>query len=81
MVSITLSVSEDVRRKMERFPEINWSGFVRASIEEKVEKLMWREEMLKKLEGEAGFDEWAVPFGRKVKKRAYEKLGKKRSGR
>ena len=33
MVSITLSVPEDVRHKMDMFPEINWSGFVRKSIE------------------------------------------------
>jgi hypothetical protein len=81
MVSITLSVPEDVKKKMERFPEINWSGFVRSSIEDKLERLVWREDMLKKLVGEEEFDEWAVSFGRKIKKDAYKKLEKRKAKR
>jgi len=68
-----LSVPPEIKRKMERFPEINWSGFIRSSIEEKVNKLSWREEMKKKLSNEAAFDEWAVEFGREVKREGYKK--------
>ena len=39
MVSITLSVPEEVKKSMETFSEINWSGFVRKSIIEKTEEL------------------------------------------
>jgi hypothetical protein len=74
MVSITLSVPEEVKKRMNEYSEINWSGFVRASIEAKLDKLIWREEMLKKLEAEEEFDEWAVDFGRKIKKDASKKL-------
>ena len=67
MVSITLSVPEEVREKMKRFPEINWSGFVRVSIESEVKRLSWKEEMLKKLEDEKKFDAIALEIGDKVK--------------
>lgn len=79
MVSITLSVPEDMKKKMDRFPEINWSGLVRSSIEAKLDKLVWREDMLRKLEEEEDFDEWAVEFGRKIKKDAAAKLQKKKA--
>ena len=60
MVSITLSVSEDVRMLMKKFPEVNWSGFVRHCITERAKKLELREEMLKQFEKEKGFSDWAV---------------------
>ena len=67
MVSITLSVPEDVREKMKRFPGVNWSGFVRVSIESEVKRLSWKEEMLKKLESEKKFDAIALEIGDKIK--------------
>ena len=36
MVSITLSVSEELKQEMEKFPEINWSEIARASIKIKI---------------------------------------------
>jgi hypothetical protein len=79
MVSITLSVPEDIKKRMDKYPEINWSGFVRSSIEAKLDKLTWKEEMLKKLVGEEEFDEWAVDLGRKIKKDAAAKLQAKKA--
>ncbi len=67
MVSITLSVPESVREQMKKFPEINWSGFVRASIEEKAKRLLWKERMLKQLESEKESDELALKIGDKIK--------------
>ena len=67
MVSITLSVPESVREQMKKFPEINWSGFVRASIEEKTKRLLWKEQMLKQLESEKESDELALKIGDKIK--------------
>lgn len=32
MVSLTLSVSDDLRKEMEEFPEINWSVIAREAI-------------------------------------------------
>ena len=79
MVSITLSVPEETRALMKHFTEINWSGFVRASIEQKVKQLSWRQEMLDKLKGEEAFTEWAVSLGRKAKKGRLGRIASKLS--
>ncbi len=76
MVSITLSIPEKIRELMRRYPEMNWSGFVRLAIEEKAKRLAWKEEMLKKLEAEREFDEIALKLGREVKQKAWKKLKK-----
>ncbi len=74
MVSITVSVPEETRELMNRFPEINWSGFVRKSIEEKTKELSWKEEMLKKLALENAFTKWSVDIGKKAKKGRLKRL-------
>ncbi|GBE19549.1 MAG TPA: hypothetical protein ENG87_01010 [Candidatus Pacearchaeota archaeon] len=74
MVSITLSVPEDVRKLMKKFPEVNWSGLVRQCITEKAERLAWKQEMLKQLGKEKEFDDWAVELGRKAKKGRLKRL-------
>ena len=77
MVSVTLSVPEDVKQKMEKFSEINWSGFIRKSIEEKTRDLSWREEMLKKLKKEEELTDWAVKLQRSAREDRFEELKKK----
>ncbi len=74
MVSITLSVPEEVRALMKHFPEVNWSGFVRSSIEEKAKQLEWRQEMLRKLKEEGSFIDWSVSLGRTAKHGRFRKL-------
>lgn len=80
MVSITLSMPEEVREKMKQFPEINWSAFIRKLVEERVRQLSLKQELLAKLkeENESGFTDWTIELGRKVKKEGAEKLKKKR---
>ena len=77
MVSVTLSVPEDVKQKMEEFSEINWSGFIRKSIEEKTRDLSWREEMLKKLRKEEELTDWAVKLQRSTREDRFKELKKK----
>ena len=77
MVSITLSVPAEVKAKMDEFPEMNWSGFVRAEIIRKVESLAWKRDMLDKLEKERDFEAWTVEMGRKVKKGRFERIQSK----
>jgi hypothetical protein len=60
MVSVTLSLPADVRGRMKRFPEVNWSGFIRRAIEDKTSELAWREDMLKRLSGEDELVGWSV---------------------
>ena len=77
MPSITLSIPEDIKHVMEKYPEINWSGFVRKAIEQKVRELSWREEMLCKLEQQRGLTEWSVKAQRSSRKGRFAFLKKK----
>jgi len=39
MANITLSIPEDLKKEMEKFPEINWSEVARDSIRKKIAQL------------------------------------------
>jgi len=77
MVSVTLSVSQKTKELMNKFSEINWSGFIRKSIEAKVKQLSWKEEMLKRNKEEELFTDWAVKVQRKSREQRLEELKKK----
>ena len=68
MVSITLSVDEEVRKVMKKFPEVNWSALVRKAIVEEVKKRQLKEDLLNQFESEKDFIDWSVELGRKAKK-------------
>ncbi len=69
MVSITLSVSEEIREMMKKHPEINWSALVRKMLTEKSNELSLKEQMLNQLKKEKNFNEWAVDLIRKGRKK------------
>ncbi len=73
MPNITLSLSEELKRKM---AEVNWSGLMKKYLESRVEKLAWKDKMLKYLENEKSFEEEAIIIGNKMKRNAWEKLKK-----
>ncbi len=79
MVSITLSIPEKTRKLMKRFPEMNWSQFVRSCIDEKTKQLSWKEKMLKKLQEEdkSGFTDWTVKLGKDARKDRFKELQRK----
>lgn len=74
MVSITISVPEEIRTLMKKFPEINWSGLVRKSIQEKAKQLAVKEELLNQLKNEKEFINWSVDLGKKAKKGRLSRL-------
>ena len=74
MVSITLSVPEEIRKKMKEYDEINWSGLVRKTIEKKIKEISWKEEMLKQLEEEKEFTNWTIEMGKKAKRGRFKRL-------
>ena len=69
MVSVTISVPDDVRKLMKQFPEVNWSGLVRACITEKAKRLEMKQKLLGELEKEKDFNNWAVGVVREGRKR------------
>ncbi len=76
MPNITLSLPEEIKRKMEEFPEINWSALVKKYLEAKISRLIWKEQMLKQLESEKEFDEEALRIGDKIKENVWKRLKK-----
>ena len=77
MVSITLSIPEELKKKMKQYDEINWSAIVRKILQEKIQKLVWKEEMLKELRMEEEFTNWTIEMGRKMKIERLKELKKK----
>ncbi|MFT4250633.1 MAG: hypothetical protein ACMXYD_04705 [Candidatus Woesearchaeota archaeon] len=65
MPTITLSVPEDLKKKMSSFDEINWSAFVRNQIEEKTREIIQLQELKKQLKEEQEAQEFAVQLQRK----------------
>ena len=77
MVSITLSIPDDIKDKMEKFSEINWSGFVRKCIIEKTDELNWKEQMFEKIKKERNISDWGVKITRNSRLKRLEELKKK----
>lgn len=65
MVNITLSVPEELKKKMDEFPEINWSEVARQAIWEKASQLA----VLKSITSKSKMTEKdALELGRKINK-------------
>lgn len=47
MVSLTLSVPEEMKKEMDKFPEINWSEIARQTIQKRLEILKQFQEFTK----------------------------------
>ncbi len=74
LVSITLSVPEDLKKKMERHDEMNWSGFVRKCIVEKAQELESHEKWFRE---EKEISDWAVKLQKMARNGRFEELKKK----
>ncbi len=65
MVSVTLSVPEEIKHKMEKFPEMNWSEVARQAFMQKIKDL----EFLKKFTSDSTLTEDdALKLGRELNK-------------
>ncbi len=65
MANVTLSVPEDLKKRMEQFPEINWSEVARQAISEKSAQLS----VLKTIASKSKLTEKdALELGRKINK-------------
>lgn len=65
MVSITLAVPQELKKEMDKHPELNWSEVARKAIREKVILLHKMDELLSKSKVT---EEDALQLGRKVNK-------------
>lgn len=70
MANMTLAIPEDLKVKMNRFPEINWSEVARQAIAEKTRTLERMQQLLShSMISEAD----AVAYGKEIKKRVWRK--------
>ena len=76
MPNITLSISEDLKKKMDELPEINWSEVTREFLSDKVKRLAFLKKLEEQLESkeEQELTKWSVELGRKAKKGSFKRL-------
>jgi len=66
MVTVTLAVADDLKHKMDQFPEMNWSEVARQAFARKVEQLRILKEFTK---DSTMTEEDAIRMGRELKRR------------
>ena len=71
MVNITLSVPEELKKDMEKFPEINWSEIARAAIKKRIEIFGFFREFTK---DSTLTEEDALKIGSQINKKLGQKL-------
>lgn len=70
MTNLTLSIPDDLKAKMSRFPEINWSEVARQAIMEKTRVLGQMQQLLSR---SALTEQDALQIGREIKRRMWKK--------
>ena len=70
MSSLTLAIPDDLKAKMRRFPEINWSEVARQAIAEKTRMLERMQQLFSK---STITDREAFAMGREIKRRVWQK--------
>jgi len=70
MANLTLAIPDDLKTKMKRFPEINWSEVARQAIAEKTRALEAMDRLLAK---SALSEQQANAVGRQIKRRVWKK--------
>ena len=74
MTTMTLAVPAELKKKMETFPEINWSEVARQAFIQKIEDL----EFLRKLTSKSTFtEEEALELGKELSEKLVKRYGSK----
>ena len=68
MPTVTLSIPEDVKKKMEKFDWLNWSALARESFLKKMRQLEILDKFEKDFEKSKLTDEECIKLGRELKK-------------
>lgn len=77
MVSLTLAVPEELKKKMDKFEQINWSAVARQAFIQQIRDM----EFISKMQEKSTMtEEDAIKFGRELNKRATKRLSEQLSG-
>jgi hypothetical protein len=76
MVSVTLAVTKEIKDKMKKHSEINWSEFIRKNIKKKIDEM---EKINYIIEKEKEITQWALSLQKKSREKSnrFKKLKKK----
>lgn len=74
MPNITLSITKELKEKMDLFPEINWSQTTRRLIEDKIDRLNLLEKFDKMFENSEVTDKDISEMIRKSRKNRFKEL-------
>lgn len=77
MANITISVPENLKNKMKKFDEVNWSAYLRKQIEKKTKEVEDLEELKKMLIKEQEAEYFSVNLQKKIRIGRFEELKKK----
>lgn len=72
MANITISVPQNLKEKMNKFPEINWSELTRMLLTQKIKRLELLKELDEMLADSSLTDEECIKLGKKLKKEIAE---------
>jgi hypothetical protein len=73
MANITISVPKELKAKMNRFPEINWSRLTSILLSQKIKRLELLKELDETLADSKLTDEDCVDLGKRLKKEIVKK--------
>lgn len=73
MPNITLAVPEELKKKMDQLPEINWSEVTREFLNEKVKRAMLLQKLDKILENADLTEEDCLKLGERIKAGMWKK--------
>lgn len=79
MPNITLSVSKELKQKMDKLPELNWSETIREFLSEKVKRALLLKKLDKLLEKSELTEEDCIRMGREAKKSMHKRFLKEGS--
>ncbi len=77
MATITLAVSDETRRKMKQYDEMNWSAFIRKQIERKANEIESLEKLRAQAQSETSVATFAVDLQRSHRSGRLAELRKK----
>jgi len=76
MPNITLSISEELKHRLDELPELNFSESMRQFLAEKVKRALLLKKLDKMLENSELTNEDCLRLGNEVKQKAWERLKK-----
>ena len=82
MPNLTISISNELKTELDKFPELNLSEVVRRLLIKKLMELKLAEEFSKKVNpSDEELNKWALALGEKAKEESFKKLASKLSAK